>query len=172
MKYSVWDELMAEADGVEKPKLKIRSDASISRSLTMTRLNKLPMSADKKAKISQGNMGRTDSAETRLKKSVAVRKALTPEVIEKRAANQRGKKKKPHTEEWKAKHSVRMSGMSWWNNGETSTRTEKSPGPEWKPGRLKTWVAKQSTTTCPHCSKVGSVVNMKRWHFDNCKKKP
>lgn len=25
---------------------------------------------------------------------------------------------------------------------------------------------------CPHCAKVGSVSNMKRWHFDNCKVKP
>lgn len=24
---------------------------------------------------------------------------------------------------------------------------------------------------CPHCSKVGIVSNMKRWHFDNCKEK-
>lgn len=22
---------------------------------------------------------------------------------------------------------------------------------------------------CPHCSKVGNIGNMKRWHFDNCK---
>lgn len=26
-------------------------------------------------------------------------------------------------------------------------------------------------TTCPHCEKEGSVGNMKRWHFDNCKDK-
>lgn len=25
---------------------------------------------------------------------------------------------------------------------------------------------------CPHCSKVGNVGNMNRWHFDNCKLKP
>ena len=24
---------------------------------------------------------------------------------------------------------------------------------------------------CPHCDKVGSATNMKRWHFDNCKRK-
>jgi hypothetical protein len=22
---------------------------------------------------------------------------------------------------------------------------------------------------CPHCQKIGSISNMKRWHFDNCK---
>lgn len=25
--------------------------------------------------------------------------------------------------------------------------------------------------TCPHCGKTGSRVNMRRWHFDNCKHK-
>ena len=27
----------------------------------------------------------------------------------------------------------------------------------------------QNTITCPHCLKIGSVSNMKRWHFDNCR---
>ncbi len=27
----------------------------------------------------------------------------------------------------------------------------------------------QIKITCPHCGKIGSEVNMKRWHFDNCK---
>lgn len=28
---------------------------------------------------------------------------------------------------------------------------------------------KQRTTKCPHCSKIGSVCAMRRWHFDKCK---
>jgi hypothetical protein len=28
---------------------------------------------------------------------------------------------------------------------------------------------KQKTTICPFCEKIGSVSNMKRWHFNNCK---
>ena len=28
---------------------------------------------------------------------------------------------------------------------------------------------KKRETKCPHCSKIGSISNMKRWHFDNCK---
>lgn len=28
---------------------------------------------------------------------------------------------------------------------------------------------KMPTIQCPHCNKTGSVSNMKRWHFDNCK---
>lgn len=26
-------------------------------------------------------------------------------------------------------------------------------------------------TQCPHCNKIGQMTAMKRWHFDNCKKK-
>ena len=29
----------------------------------------------------------------------------------------------------------------------------------------------KSKTICPHCSKIGSISNMIRWHFDNCKLK-
>ena len=29
----------------------------------------------------------------------------------------------------------------------------------------------QPVATCPHCKTVGSVSNMHRWHFDNCKHK-
>jgi hypothetical protein len=30
---------------------------------------------------------------------------------------------------------------------------------------------KQKKITCPHCNKLGGVPNMKRYHFDNCKKR-
>ena len=26
--------------------------------------------------------------------------------------------------------------------------------------------------SCPHCTKIGQLTNMKRWHFDNCKSNP
>jgi len=28
------------------------------------------------------------------------------------------------------------------------------------------------SVNCPHCNKIGQYVNMKRWHFDNCKSIP
>ena len=28
---------------------------------------------------------------------------------------------------------------------------------------------KQKTSSCPHCNKIGSISNMVRWHFNNCK---
>jgi hypothetical protein len=29
----------------------------------------------------------------------------------------------------------------------------------------------QEQTECPHCSKIGGIAVMTRWHFDNCKYK-
>jgi hypothetical protein len=30
----------------------------------------------------------------------------------------------------------------------------------------------KETISCPHCSKIGAIGLMKRWHFDNCKSNP
>ena len=33
------------------------------------------------------------------------------------------------------------------------------------------FVGNSTTTSCPHCDKIGQTNAMKRWHFDNCKLK-
>lgn len=33
------------------------------------------------------------------------------------------------------------------------------------------WGRKQPTAVCPHCGKVASKTNIKKWHNDNCKEK-
>jgi hypothetical protein len=38
--------------------------------------------------------------------------------------------------------------------------------------KMKARRANDKTVTCPHCGLVGKGPNMKRYHFDNCKKKP
>ena len=37
-----------------------------------------------------------------------------------------------------------------------------------KNAKGKTW--KQEKINCPHCNKIGGTANMKRYHFENCKK--
>lgn len=39
----------------------------------------------------------------------------------------------------------------------------KTDAPAWNKGKV------MDAVVCPHCGKKGSVSNMKRWHFDNCK---
>ncbi|MGL6229403.1 MAG: NUMOD3 domain-containing DNA-binding protein [Culicoidibacterales bacterium] len=108
------------------------------------------------ARIKAKNIGRKQSDETRMKKSVKLR----------------GKKK---TEEHKSKigrpnlimlikdgHCVRIS--------KEESHTYITQGYE----NPYTSAMKKSTTfhKCPHCSKTSkSIGNMKRWHFNNCKEK-
>jgi len=44
-------------------------------------------------------------------------------------------------------------GLSGYSNGKGITRNNKP----------------QQKVTCPHCTKVGGISNMTRWHFNNCK---
>ena len=38
--------------------------------------------------------------------------------------------------------------------------------------RKKVWEEKRTIiSTCPHCNKTGTAINMKRWHFERCKEK-
>jgi len=37
---------------------------------------------------------------------------------------------------------------------------------------LKCHSNNSTQVTCPHCGKIGQLTNMKRWHFDRCKKNP
>jgi hypothetical protein len=46
----------------------------------------------------------------------------------------------------------------------------KSPCKGRKFGPLK-YKRKYKTVICPHCGKEGGIINMKRYHFDNCKEK-
>lgn len=71
------------------------------------------------------------------------------EVVANRVAKNTGQKRTPEQR-------VRLG--SWVRTEETRmkirTRLEGKP---------------QQTVACPHCSKVGGVMVMKRWHFDKCR---
>jgi hypothetical protein len=76
-------------------------------------------------------------------------------------------------------------GKISWNKGGTislETREKISKSKKGKPGRFQTDESRakisatmktksQTTVTCPHCSKEGNVINMRAWHFNNCKLK-
>lgn len=69
-----------------------------------------------------------------------------------------------HTDETKAKISSSLVGKMAGENhplyGKKHTNETKAKMRSSRP-RVK----------CPHCNKEGDVMNMKRWHFDNCKHK-
>lgn len=63
------------------------------------------------------------------------------------------------TEEQKLAQSLRLTGKK--KNTKPLTAAEKQ--------RLRD--EKTKPVTCPHCGKVGAMMVMPRWHFDNCKQK-
>lgn len=71
----------------------------------------------------------------------------------------------PRTEEQKKNQSDKMKGKMVGDKNPM-----KNPEVA-KKNALARKGKKQPTTTCPHCMIVGSVGNLKRYHFDNCKLK-
>lgn len=67
-------------------------------------------------------------------------KPQSEETKQRKSDSMKGKNRSPRSEEFKRKVSATMKGRP------------------------------MSTITCPHCMKIGGVSQMKRWHFNNCKK--
>lgn len=61
----------------------------------------------------------------------------------------------------------------WINDGSIQKRILKNlPIPEgFVRGRLNFKMSPRQQITCPHCELTGDATNMKRYHFDNCKRK-
>lgn len=89
---------------------------------------------------------------------------------------------KNHTEETKKRISDNIRERQWWvgrsHTEETKSKISDAQRCSWEGNesrrehisKLRKGV-KRPTVECPHCSKVGGVGVMKRWHFDNCKVK-
>jgi group I intron endonuclease len=104
----------------------------------------LVLSQESRKRISEGNK---------------IPKPQTPEHIKKRADAQRGKKRKPLSEEIKQKISKSSKGIS-------------KPMTEKHKKNLQCHTNNSIKVSCPHCDKVGQLTNMKKWHFDKCKSNP
>ncbi|MCG7944990.1 MAG: NUMOD3 domain-containing DNA-binding protein [Candidatus Thiodiazotropha taylori] len=79
-------------------------------------------------------------------------------------------KGKKASEETKKKMSEARIGVEPWNKGKTGIPGNPHTEETKEKMRLAALGREQPNTKCPHCGKTGGNV-MKRWHFDNCKKK-
>lgn len=83
---------------------------------------------------------------------------------------------KHHSEETKLKISISNKGKISWNKGKQfsdETKLKMCLNHADVSGKNNpNYGKKQKTCKCPYCSKIGSIINMKRWHFENCKFKP
>jgi hypothetical protein len=107
-----------------------------------------------------GNAGRIMKDETRAKISVANKGKLSPMKGKKNPGLSRALKGKSKSPEHIAKLSKVKTGRL---NPKLSEVKKGVPSP--KKGRP------QEKISCPHCSKIGGLPQMKQWHFDKCKEK-
>lgn len=102
-----------------------------------------------KEKIGSGNKGKKVSEETKIKQRKP--KSLEARLNIKKAAQ----KRKPHSEETKKLMSFRRKGKPKSEAWKQKVRCPKGP---------------QHVIECPNCGLLGGISNMKRYHFENCKK--
>jgi hypothetical protein len=70
-----------------------------------------------------------------------------------------------------AKKKMSASHTKRWAKVDKSSLNWKHTAEQLEKMRLAKLGKKRPTTTCPHCGKQGSVANLTRYHFDNCKHK-
>jgi hypothetical protein len=100
------------------------------------------LSDESRAKISNAITGRKESLETRQKKSLALSGRVGVKPNEEtRRKMSEASKGKPKSDEMRRRLSESRKGV------------------------------KQRIVKCPFCKQQGSISNMKRWHFENCKHK-
>lgn len=104
----------------------------------------------------------------------------TPEMIEKRVSQVKGKKRSPHTDEAKQKISKATTGVKkpLGHGAKVSAAKKGVPSPlkgrilgPYSEERKQSQRKPKKTIICPHCNKEGGAGNMVRYHFDNCKSK-
>jgi hypothetical protein len=152
----------------------------------------VPMSAETKAKLSAAKMGQTSPTKGR---------PMSDETRAKVSANRKGKggwaKGVERSAEHRANLSAALKGRTVWNKGVKPTedqlqklRTAMLGKKHSKETKQKMGLAHKGVThtdeakakisashkalprvICPHCETVGGPHAMKRWHFENCRKK-
>ena len=117
--------------------------------------------------VKNHNYGKPRSDETRKKISEANKgRRFSEEHIEKLRTSHRGY---IHTQEQKEK--IRLGNLNKKVSLETIVKMKIAKSNQSKETRLKISQAlkNQPKINCPHCNKILSICNSKRYHFDNCK---
>ena len=141
--------------------------------LTNSEEKKKIFSQEVRDRISKTQKGKTLTLEHRQKLSEA-RKQLPDEI---KKANGYANKGRVVSKDLRARISNTMQGITRSEKTKQKMRKPKSESHRLnislahtgKPSLIKG--VPDEIVTCPHCQKPGGNSGMKRWHFDNCKKK-
>jgi hypothetical protein len=137
------------------------------------------LSRDKRKKAHAARLGSKDSAYTKEKRADSLKeyyknndhvnkgKTLTEEEREKISKGWSEDKRQRKSEQQKKRIAENPDIVKTNTGKKFSSETKQKMSDSFK----KSWVErKKKLYTCPHCDKIGGV-NIKRWHFDNCKYK-
>jgi len=138
------------------------------------------LSGETRKKLSEIHKGKKISEETKRKISKSEKGKKTSEETKRKMSKSASGKNNPmygkkHTEKTKNKMSLSRQGKNapWYGKKLTKEARRKlslanlgKNNPNYGKRR------KQKRIQCPHCDKIGGVVNMKRYHMDNCKYNP
>ena len=127
----------------------------------------IPKSQEHKDKIGAAHKGRPRSEQERINLSNGQKNKATPSKETRAKLSEAGKNRDYSLEpERNAKISAALTGRK----RDPETVKKMSESRKGKPAHSNTADNLKSKLTCPHCQKTGSLGNMKRWHFDKCKK--
>ena len=130
-------------------------------------------SEETKKKIGRSGKGRTHSEETKKKISKSHKGIIPSDETRKKLSdaaknrNEETRKKIGEANKGKIPSEETRKKISEANKGKIPSEETKKKMSEANKGKSK----KQKNIECPHCFKIGSANNMKRWHFNNCKLK-
>ncbi len=160
----------------ENYKLNLSHTEETKKKMSISAKNRPPITEETRRKMGLASKGRKHTEETKENMRLT-RQNVSEEVRNKISISKKGKK---HSEEHKHKIGLSCKGkkhseaskkkMSESHRGHIVTENTKEKISASLKGNVP-WNKgiKQKTVKCPHCGKEGGILNMKRWHFDNCK---
>jgi hypothetical protein len=125
-------------------------------------------SSQERVKVSSTLYEEIKQKHSKLKSELYKGRKQPKEVIEKRMLKQYGRACKPET---RAKISAAAMGHSRNKGRITSASTREKIGASKRGRSIATKGISKPQVNCPYCNKIGGIPQMKRWHFENCKKK-
>lgn len=125
-------------------------------------------SSQERVKVNSTLYEEVKQKHSKLKSELYKGRKQPKEVIEKRMLKQYGRVCKPET---RTKIAAAATGHTRNVGRIASASTREKIGASKRGKTIATKGVPKQKIECPHCEKIGGISQMKRWHFENCKKR-